>query len=200
MVREQRFIYVVIFIAALFNAELVYADIPTLDQLLENFSSNVPSLMQLVTAFAYVMGLYLGVKGVFALKQYAEQRTMMSSSHSLKAPIIYLGIGALMIWLPSSIHMAMNTLWSTPSPFAYQQDQSDPWSNMIWAALVVLQFIGVIAFIRGLIIMSHLGGQGGQPGTFGKAMTHIIGGTLCINMYDTVRTILITFGLQDILS
>lgn len=188
------------FLACFAYAGLVYADIPTLDQVLETFSGNIPNLMAMVTSFGYVFGIYLVVKGVFALKKQAEQRTMMSTEHSLKGPIIFITVGALLIWLPTSIDTAMNTLWLQPSPFAYQVDEGNPWSSLIKASFLVLQLIGVIAFIRGLIIMTHLAGQGGQPGTFAKGITHIIGGILCINMYDTVRTILISFGLDNIFS
>lgn len=200
MMRNQKtFSLTFLFVWAFFYSNLLFAaDIPNLADVLKTFSDNVPNLMAMTTALAYVMGIFFIVKGVFGLKQYAEQRTMMSSSHSLKGPMIYMAIGAMMIWLPSSIHVAMNTFWTTPTPFSYQTDEGNPWSEMIYAAFIVLQLIGVIAFIRGLVILSHLGSQGGQQGQFGKALAHIIGGTLCINMYDTVRTILYTFGLQDI--
>lgn len=201
MMRINRLTLFAFFLASFAFTGTVYADsIPTLDEVLNTFSDNVPNLMRLVTSFAYVFGIYLVVKSVFALKKFAEQRTMMSGEQSLKPVMIYMFVGAVLIWLPTSIDVAMNTLWLQPAPFAYQTDDANPWAVVTNSAFLVLQLIGVIAFIRGMIIMTQLAGQGGQPGTFSKAMAHIIGGILCINMYDTVRTILISFGLENIFS
>ena len=43
--------------------------------------------------------------------------------------------------------------------------------------------VGIVAFIRGMIMLNKVGGQGAQPGTMGKALTHIVGGLLAINMW-----------------
>jgi hypothetical protein len=56
-----------------------------------------------------------------------------------------------------------------------------------------VQLVGVIAFIRGLVKLSHMGG--GHQGGIGSALTHIIGGIFCINMYDFVQLIMSTLGI-----
>jgi intracellular multiplication protein IcmC len=126
---------------------------------------------------------------------------MMSSEHSIKKPITYLVVGGFLIYLPSAIQTGISTLWNTPYPTAYltNANTASSWQLVINNSFTILQLIGVIAFIRGLIILTQLGGHGGQPGTFWKGMTHIIGGILCINMYDTVRMIGATLGLTGVL-
>jgi intracellular multiplication protein IcmC len=165
-------------------------------EMLETFSTNVPMLMRLVTAFAYVMGMYFIFAGILKLKHFGEARTMMSHEHSLKGPIIFLIVGTALLYLPSAVEVGMTTFWSVPCPYCYLEE-NDQWTSFLSNIFIVMQLFGVIAFIRGLVILSHMGGHGGhQQGTFGRAMTHIIGGIFCINIYQFVQVILVTFGFM----
>lgn len=167
----------------------------TASDMLANIASQVPVLMQLVTALAYVMGMYLIISGIIKLKHVGESRTMMSQEHSIKAPIIFLVVGAMLLYLPSAVQVGMTTFWANPSPYGYVQ-QTDQWSQVINDVYLVVQLFGTIAFIRGMVILSHLSGHG-QPGTFAKGVTHIIGGLFCINIYQLVQVVLITLGIQS---
>lgn len=164
--------------------------------ILINIAKQMPNLMRMVTAIAYVMGMYFVFLAVVKLRSYGESRTMMSQEHSLKGPLIYMAIGAFLIYLPTSVQVGMSTFWTSPNPYGYLQEQ-DQWSAFIGDLYLIIQFVGVIAFMRGLVIMTHLAGQGGQPGTFARGMTHIIGGIFCINIYQFVQTIWATmFGVN----
>lgn len=163
--------------------------------MLINLSREVPSLMRLVTAFAYVMGFFFIFKGILELKQYGESRSMMSQEHHLSKPLIYLTVGALLIYLPSSVQVGLTTFWTSPNPYGYlSSDTSDNWTDLTNAVFVVIQLIGTISFIRGLVILTHVSGHG-QPGTFAKAMAHIIAGVLCINLYQFLQAVFTTLGI-----
>jgi intracellular multiplication protein IcmC len=167
-----------------------------LGTMLINLNQEVPGLMRLVTAIAYVMGFFFTYKGILSLKEYGESRSMMSSQHDLKSPLLYLFVGAAMLYLPSTIQTGLSTFWTSPNPYGYVNSATDPWSELSNACFLLIQLIGVIAFIRGLVIFTHLGGQGGhQPGTFGRAMAHVVGGILCINLYDFLQAILGSLGI-----
>lgn len=161
--------------------------------MLQKIADQLPFLMRMVTAIAYVMGMYFIFWGILKLKQYGEMRTQMAAEHSLKGPMMYIIVGALLLYLPSSVQMGLSTFWSTPSPYGYL-NEPDQWADVIKDGFLVLQLFGTIAFIRGLVILSHLGGHA-QPGTFGKGVTHVIGGLFCINMYQFVQVILTTLGI-----
>lgn len=192
---KKRFIFFLM--VGLLYASRVYAA-PSLDQLVANLSTNIPQLMRLVTAFSYLLGIYFVMVGVILLKHAGEMRTQMSYEHSLKKPLLFLFVGAALIYLPTSITTGLATIWGADVPYGYQTSTTnDAWSQMIGAAFYILQFVGVISFIRGLVMLTHLSGHGGQPGTFGRSMTHMIAGILCINMYDTVKMVLSTFGLDS---
>lgn len=171
-------------------------DLSTLSaqDMITNLAEQLPNVMRMVTAIAFVLGFYFVVFGVMKLKQYGEARTQMSSQHSLKGPLTFIIIGTLLIYLPSSIQVGLSTFWTEPSPYAYLNDTNE-WSDFLKNCFMIIQLFGVIAVIRGLVILSHLAGHA-QHGTFGKGLTHIIGGIFCINLYQFVQVILVTLGIQ----
>ncbi len=171
-------------------------DLSTLSaqDMITNLAEQLPNVMRMVTAIAYVLGFYFVVFGVIKLKQYGEARTQMSSQHSLKGPLIFITIGTLLVYLPSSIQVGLSTFWTEPSPYAYLNDTNE-WSDFLKNCFMIIQLFGVIAVIRGLVILSHLSSQA-QHGTFGKGLTHIIGGIFCINLYQFVQVILVTLGIH----
>lgn len=171
----------------------------SLDKLVDNLGTNIPSLMRLVTAFSYVTGMWFIIMGIIDLKHFGESRTMMSSEHGLKKPITFMVVGSFLMFLPSSVAVGLYTIGFQPNGLGYVPQEKTAFTDLLRNSLLILQLIGVIAFIRGLIILTHTAGHGGQPGTFARGMTHIIGGILCINMYDTVWMISYTFGLQSVL-
>ena len=164
--------------------------------MLTSLASQIPNLMRLVTAIAYVLGMVFIFIGVLKMKHLGESRTMTSREHSIMGPIIYLVVGALLLYLPTGVQMGTSTFWGSPNPIGYLTG-TDQWTQFINDCFSVVQLFGTIAFIRGLVILSHLGsgGGGGQKG-LSAGLTHIIGGILCINIYQFVQVIMVTFGIQ----
>ncbi|MDR3477265.1 MAG: hypothetical protein P4M14_04465 [Gammaproteobacteria bacterium] len=172
------------------------AGTPNAATMLENFSLSVPELMRLVTATGYVLGMFLIFRGITELKQFGESRTMMSREHSLKIPLVSIFTGTLLLYLPSSVEMSLATFWTEPTPYAYIVDSKDSWSSIYTSAYMVIGLIGTVAFIRGILLLNHTGGHGGQPGTFMKSLMHIIAGTFCINLNQFIQTISATLGID----
>ncbi len=170
------------------------ASAPDVATMLVNFSDAVPSLMRLVTAFAYVMGFFFVIKGVMDLKHFGESRSMMSQEHSLGKPITFITVGTLLLYLPASVQTGLSTFWTSPNPYGYLSSSEANWTDLTGAVFMVVELVGTIAFIRGLVILTQTTGHG-QPGTFSKAMAHIIAGVLCINLYQFLQTIFDTLGL-----
>lgn len=191
-------------VATFFFADSAYAltwsgnGVPDLGTMLINLSQDLPAIMRLVTAVGYVMGFFFVVKGVMELKHMGESRTMMSSEHGMMAPIMYLVAGALLIYLPSTVQVGLSTFWTSPNPYGYVQQGTDNWSQLINAIFTIIQLIGVISLIRGIIMLTRLGGRGGQHGEFAKALTHMIAGILCINMFQFLNSVFATLGLGQL--
>lgn len=164
------------------------------ETILVNFSQSIPNLMRMVTAIAYVLGMLMIIRGIVKLKHAGEARTQMSYEHNLTGPIAYIAVGTMLLYIPSSVQVGMSSFWVNPNPYGYLEQQ-DQWSQFINVCFLVVQFIGVIAFIRGLVMLSHIGGHSGQQ-TVSKGITHIVGGILCINIYQFIQVILVTIGIS----
>lgn len=163
--------------------------------ILANIQKTIPNLMRMVTALAFVIGIFMVIMGIMQLKHVGEMRTQMSQEHHIGKPLLMIAMGTLLIYLPSTVQVGMSTFWTTPNPYGYII-QSDQWQQAINVSFSVIQFIGVISFIRGLIMLSHAGG-GGHQGGFGKGVTHVIGGIFCININQLIQVVLATLGVQQ---
>lgn len=189
----------VIFVSCLiFSNATDAATAPSAANMLVNFTEAVPSLMRLVTALAYVMGFFFIIKGLLDLKQFGESRSMMSQEHSLTKPIMVIVVGTLLLYLPASVQTGLSTFWTSPNPYGYLPSSDDSWNNLTSAVFMVVQLVGVISFIKGVLMLRHVAGHG-QPDTFAKAVTHIIAGILCINLYQFLQAVFNTLGISGFL-
>ena len=95
--------YSTLFLAFLLQGLPAYAQVPSSNtgtgttplsavDMLTNFANNIPNLMRLVTAGAYVMGMYFVIMGVVKMKHMGEMRTQMSQEHSIKGPLIFITV------------------------------------------------------------------------------------------------------------
>lgn len=186
----------IVFLA--FYSQSVFAMQVSIATMITNLSASIPNLMQLVTAIGYVLGMFFVIKGVIGLKEYGENKSQRGGEHhGIKHAIILILIGTALIYLPSSVRVGLSSFWSNPTPYAYYQDVNDSWAELINSVFMIVQLIGTIAFIRGLIMLTR-GAQGQHQGGFGKSMTHMVGGILCINMYQFLQAVFNTLGLGSI--
>jgi intracellular multiplication protein IcmC len=119
-------------------------------------------------------------------------------------------VGSVLIYLPSSTDLMLNSLFNTgttlfggSATFNYQNlgegasilnygntsSFDAQWAALANTLVLYCQFFGFLSFVRGWFILSKSAGQGAQPGSFGKAMAHIIGGALLINLIEVTELI-----------
>lgn len=165
-------------------------------QVLSNLLNTYPYLWHMVTAIAFVSGFVFALKAIYAFKIYGEMRTMMNPQTNLRLPLTYLLIAMVLIYTPSGLHMAMETLYgySAPKPLQYDPSSAVEISQAIHLVLALVQLVGIIAFVRGWFFLAKGGQQGAQQG-IGKAITHIIGGIMAVNIVGTYEVFANTLGL-----
>ncbi len=163
--------------------------------MLQHLSNSYPDLWRLLTAFSYVMGFALALKALYNLKIYGEMRTMTSSQASMKTPLTYMLASTMLIFAPTAFSIVNYTFFGDDNPLSYTSGGVGGFTqSSIIAVIGVVQIIGLVAFVRGWLLVARAGEQGGQPGTVGKAMTHIIGGAFAINVVQVKDVIWNTFG------
>jgi intracellular multiplication protein IcmC len=174
-------------------------DIP---QILINLNKTYPYLWKLVTGVAFVAGIVFALRSIYAFKVYGEARTMMNPQTSLRAPVMFLFIAACLLYTPTGFQMVMHTIYgySNPEPLRYSDTATDDMRHAVEAALRLIQLIGIIAFVRGWFHLSkhsHQGGGGGQH-SIAKAMTHIFGGIMAVNIMGTYHMFTHTLGINSL--
>jgi intracellular multiplication protein IcmC len=154
---------------------------------------NLGVMGDIVQAIAIIMGLGLFMAGIFKLKRYGEMRTMMSHHMTIAAPLLMLTGGIMLLCLPFMLHTALLNFWSINNPTQYSGGSSG-WEQIVPVVIVFVRLIGVGAFMRGILLFSRSGGEQAQHGTMAKALLHLLGGILCVNIVGTVRLLEGIFG------
>lgn len=163
-----------------------------------NLASSLVPVQRLITGTAYLIGIFFALKAFYTLKTFGEQRSMMSQQSNIKEPILYLIVSAGLIYLPTSFQIFMNTTFGYNSILAYAAVNSGSSTIVSWfgasnpagaALTLMIQTIGLVAFIRGWILLANSAAHGQPPGGTGKGLTHIIGGILAMNIVGTLQII-----------
>lgn len=162
---------------------------------LTNLANSLVPVENLVTGAAYLMGIGFAIKAFFTLKSHGEQRSSLSGTGSMKEAVVYLLVAAMLLYFPTGFEALMNTTFGYSSVLAYSQN---PYLSGILGSdsavgssiALIVQVIGLFAFVRGWVMIARGASQGGQTqGQTGKGLMHIFGGILAMNIVGTLEVI-----------
>lgn len=168
--------------------------------ILTNIASNMESVERLVSGAAYLIGIVFAIKALLSLKELGETRSAQSSSgkSSVKEPLMYFLVAAMLIYLPTGFQVMMNSTFGYSNVLAYAPINSNNSTldilfgqdSAVGASLsIIIQTIGLIAFVRGWVLIAKTASQGQPPGGTGKGMVHVFGGILAMNIVGTLQII-----------
>lgn len=166
--------------------------------LLNNLADSLAPVERLITGAAYLMGCAFLFKAIYSLKIYGESRTMQSSSTSFKEPLVYLMVGAIFIYFPTGFKIFMQTTFGYENPLQYAPvNSSNAALNSVFGSgsaigrplTMLIQVIGLVAFVRGWVLVARSAAQGQPPGGTGKGLMHVFGGVLAVNIVETISII-----------
>lgn len=166
---------------------------------LNSISESVPSVTAMITSICYVAGFWFLYKGVYKLKQYGELRTMMSSNTDMGEVIKVFVAGTLLLFIPTTINVFESTLFGSyvPHTLCYQCNShtvTNRYEALAQIVIIVVRIFGLIAFVRGCMMLASAGQNSNPNSSLGKALTHIVGGALLINLHATVSVFFSTIG------
>ena len=162
---------------------------------LNNLADSLVQVEYLVTGAAYLMGIGFAMKAFFTLKSHGEQRSSMSGTGNMKEAIVYVMVAMMLLYFPSAFEALMNTTFGYSSVLSYSEN---PYLTSIIGTdsevgnsiTLIIQVVGLFAFIRGWIMIARGATQGGQTqGQTGKGLMHIFGGILAMNIVGTIEVI-----------
>ncbi len=189
---------------------------PDLATALNNLKTLVPILNRLLGTICYLMGIGLMFRGIMGLKNFGQ--TNSSTKGEMSGPLVYIIIGAFMIYIPETLTISSQSLFGVSSItedflkvdtdlggmaaldqetlkasiqlFGYLPESltvEGQWATLVDTVVIFMQFIGYLAFVRGMIIISQSGQPGVQPGSITKGIIHAVGGVLAINFIPVVK-------------
>ena len=154
----------------------------------------------MLTATCYLVGFSLTVSAIYKLKKFGERTAFMHNSKGLLAPSAAFGIGIYLMYVPTFLETWNETLFGYPNPEATLSWQSSnagiDWADALAPMIGTIQVIGLIAFLRGWLLITKSTGEQPQPGAVSKGFIHVIGGVLAINITGTMDMLAATFGLS----
>lgn len=165
-------------------------------------SSSFVHFKRLLVSLSYVIGVSMIARGIMMYRIFANQTFGSQQRGEIAGPLVFLVVGSVLIYFPSAINVGLSTVFVSPeiTPSSHILSYVDE-DNVVakWAAISTvivsyLKLVGIIAFLRGWIILSKMGHSGSQPGSLGKGITHVIGGLLLINIVDTAKLLGHTLG------
>ena len=169
---------------------------PNLYEMLESIAASIPSLVTLAQVFSYLTGVTLIIGSLYKLRTYGDFRVMMFAGVDIKGPFGTIFFGTFLIWLPSTLTTVTATFFGVGEPIGYDEGSGGSIYDLgIEVAMQIIAFVGLVAFIRGFMIMSRLGQQNQQPGTFAKGLSHIVGGIMAYHIGPTVDVIRNTLAI-----
>jgi hypothetical protein len=186
-----------------------------LQDIMENLKKVINPAMMLLLTISFLMGIIFMLKGLLLLKAFSQPLTQATRPGEIAGPLVYLFVGAVLIYIPSSTDVLSNTLFGSNYRSIFSGDSqgvssvnlesmgraSDQvlgyapvsvegqWATMVDTIVLYMQFIGFLAFLRGWLMIAHSGQPGVQPGSISKGIIHIIGGILAINFLPLVNAV-----------
>lgn len=166
-------------------------------EIIVNIANTLGPVEKMLTGGTYVLGLLFAVKAIISLKQIGEARGGGGGS-SLKEPLIYFLVSTMLLYFPSAVSMMMETTFGYSNILSYSDlSTTNPTLNAIFgpgsevgeALTLIIQIIGLAAFIRGWLLIARTATQGQPPGGTGKGITHIFGGIFAMNIVGTLQII-----------
>lgn len=164
--------------------------------MLESISESFPGVLMLVSGFAYTMGVFFVLRSIYKFKTYAQGMSQMTMDKSIVKPLVLFFIGVGFLYLPAIIDTFMYTIWNygSDSIVAYETSANSPFERIVGPLTGAVQVFGLIAIVKGWMILAKLGSEGHTEGSTGKAMIHILGGVCAWNISGLWEVISNTLG------
>ncbi|MCP5197896.1 MAG: hypothetical protein H6970_16055 [Gammaproteobacteria bacterium] len=170
---------------------------PTAVTMLEAFRENFPGLTLWLTAMAYLIGMWAGGSAILLL--YRRER---DASVTWGAVLARLVLGATGLYLPTAISSGQETLFGVSTILSYSAGSavSSHGKIVLDTVLKFVQLVGLWAFIWGFVLLNRAHARGYDAALGSKAVMHIIGGILCMNVVASLQVLAATLGLEKLLS
>ncbi|MDR1546039.1 MAG: hypothetical protein LBU12_04880 [Deltaproteobacteria bacterium] len=131
------------------------------------------------------MGLWLFVSGLMALAGREQSRGRVCAT---------LAAGALMLNVPGLLDALAQTFFAQNSAQALSyHPPAHAAASYVRFAVLLVNLTGLAGVGRGLYLLKRTAGEGGG---LPRALVHIVGGVLCVNIVEFIKLLAVSAGGQ----
>lgn len=161
----------------------------TVGEILINIQKDFPDILSWLSGLCTVIGIAFILLAFFKLKHLADFRTMSGGQQDVGKAFILLALGAIFLWMPFMLNIMTyslfgNSITGLREKYAITGDSNYEYKRAFFQMMMI---IGLISFIRGWLILSSMAKGQSQPGTIGKAITHIVAGLFLYHLLAVIR-------------
>ena len=113
------------------NALTQWPSNQNLTNVVAHIAQSMPGLLHLVTASAYIIGLFLFWNALYRMKQYGQMQSMMSQDTDIRVILTMAVIATLLIYFPTTVKIAMKTFFGHGNILAYKPSDKTTYTTLI---------------------------------------------------------------------
>jgi intracellular multiplication protein IcmC len=197
-----------IFFIAIYPMPAIAAITYDVQDILKNMRGLLHPFLLLILGVSFTGGVWMIFRGLGMFKVFGQAQTQMSRPGELGGPLLYMLVGTILIYLPSTSSIVGQTIFGSDQVDIFEGGTlylarggyastrilsyaavgvESQWADLTDTIILYIQFIGFLAFVRGWFIISHAGQPGTQPGVISKGIVHLIGGICAVNFIPLVE-------------
>lgn len=175
------------------------AGVPDAAGMFVNFGASIGPLMKLVLTAAPIMGVVVMMGALLAATRINEGKA------TTKQVLWGFVVAGLLFAMGPAIQSVTATMSLGGSDAAnvlmgkYAVKSGPSHCGAVSSILGFVQFIGLVAFARGLLLF-HKYGEGAEKDGLGRGFTHLLGGSAAMNITTTAQILANSFGATAALS
>jgi hypothetical protein len=170
------------------------------DLIVANLSKEAPGILNLLEAICYVLGIFFTITALLQAAKAGNPQARMD--HGKQAWVWSLAAAVLFMAFPTTVATLSTTLFGVDAmtqdnPFSYLGNTVG--TGKLAGLLPILQIIGIIAVMRGLIVWRNVGlyGNGSRANaTFSRGLVLLVSGVLLVNLKKTLGVVAGITGLN----
>lgn len=149
-----------------------------------NLSRSLYPIQKFISGGAYLLGILFFMTAIAKLKKIGDKRAQSSSSEKMFTPMMYMLMGAFLLYLPTVFHVMANTTFGVGNVISYTNYNP---TNIYSSMGLLIRTAGIIWFVRGCVLVAHASEPGTQEGP--KGLVFILAGILAMNFDNSIAVV-----------
>src|SRR5580704_11688918 len=158
-----------------------------------NLSQSLYPVQKFISGGAYLLGILFFMTSISKFKKIGDKKAQSTSSEKMFSPIMYMLMGAFLLYLPSIFHIMANTAFGVGNVISYTSYNP---ANIYSAMGLLIRTAGLLWFVRGCVLVVHASEPGTQEGP--KGLIFILAGILAMNFDNSVAVV--NYIIQSLVS